>query len=84
MSAIAAMLDVIIAKAPELRAAGALRVEIDGVVKFELAPLVPQLEDSDEEPDDYVMDAPDALDDPHTFGGPVPGFRRREHEEHRR
>jgi hypothetical protein len=81
MSEVAQLLDVVIAKARQLREAGVLRVQLDGLA-FDLAPIAPAIEDSD---DDLLLDVdePDPFNDPATYGGHVPGFRRREHEEHR-
>lgn len=79
MSAFSDILDVIIGRAPKLREAGVLRVNIDGMA-FDLAPSEQAAEDddgtrsSDEEADPF--------EDPATYGGrPPPGYRRREREE---
>lgn len=78
------LLDLAIAKAPDLRAAGVLHVQLDGLA-FALAPQEqPVVEDDDDDKRPTEQDVMDPLDDPATFGGPVPGYRRQPHEEHRR
>lgn len=72
-------------KAPHLRAAGVMSISIDGDrVNVGLAPPYEPLEakpaaGSDVRPappdDPQPEPEPDALDDPATFGGPVPGYQ---------
>lgn len=78
----AQLLDMVIAKARQLREAGVLRVQLDGL-SFELAPAgAPHMDDEElDEPED--TDDPDPFNDPATYGGMVPGLPRRPHEEHR-
>lgn len=79
------LLDLIIAKAPDLRAAGVLHVQLEGLA-FALAPLERAVMVEDDEDQEGQQGAPssDPLNDEDTYGGPVPGFRRQPHEEHRR
>jgi hypothetical protein len=77
----AQLLDVVISKARQLREVGVLRVQIEGLA-FDLAPAEPQEQEVEEIVD--AIDDSDPFNDPTTFGGRVPGFRRREHEEHQR
>ena len=78
------LLDVVIDKARKLREAGVLRVRIEGLA-FDLAP-PPQILVEDEAGDEELeeFEDPNPLNDPTTFGGQVPGFKRRPHEEHGR
>lgn len=84
LSATAQLLDLLIDRAPKLREAGVLRVQLEGLLSFELAPVAPEIDDGeDRQPENYEHSDP--LQDPATFpGGHVPGFRRRPHEEHHR
>ena len=78
----AQLLDVVIAKAQKLRDAGVLRVRLEGLA-FDLAPPEPTVDaDDDGEQLDEIGDA-DPFKDPATYGGRVPGFRRREQQERR-
>lgn len=77
MSATAALLDTIIEKAPQLRHAGVLRVQIEGL-SFDLAPTEPAFGGHDDDRDKEEVETADPLDDPTTYGGVVPGYRRRE------
>lgn len=78
----AQLLDVVIAKARQLREAGVLRVRLEGL-SFDLAakePIVLEAGEGEEEIDE--ADDADPFNDPATYGGRVPGFKRRMHEEH--
>jgi hypothetical protein len=77
MSTAAEIIELIIAKAPQLRKAGVQSVELDEV-SFTLAPADPP--DATPTADDGEDDEVDALHDPATFGRrkTVPGRRRQE------
>lgn len=82
MSATAQLLDLLIDRAPKLREAGVMRVELEGLCLV-LAPPEQMLDDREERDED--IEHADPLQDPATFpGGRVPGYRRRPHEEHHR
>jgi hypothetical protein len=71
----AEFLDLITARAPALRTAGFLRVAIEGMGYFELAPAEPPADHGEQEEEEEL----DALHDPATFGRrrTVPGRARR-------
>jgi hypothetical protein len=75
------MLDTIIAKAPQARHAGIRRVHVEGLLSFDLAPTEPPAAQDDDERDEEESESADPFEDAATYGGRVPGFRRR-HEEH--
>lgn len=75
-------MDCIIAHAPRARAAGILRLAFEGV-SFELAPADPVAPDAADDDEWEDVEDPNPLHDATTFGGRVPGFRRRP-EEHSR
>lgn len=66
------MLAAIAKSAPDLRAAGVLEVTVDGV-SFKLDR--PDPEQNEQQGNGFIADP---LKDPSTFGGVLPGFRRRE------
>jgi hypothetical protein len=72
-----AVLDAVAGCAQALRAAGVLRVRVEGGVELDLAPdaALPVQGSRDVDQGEYV----DPLEDPDTFamGGRVPGFQRR-------
>lgn len=72
-------LDVIVEKAPALRKAGVLRVEVDGF-SAELAPYAEPIRPALEKERDPEIEYEDPFDDPEMYGlGPgakTPGFQR--------
>jgi len=65
-------IDLIIARAPQLREAGVRSVNLGDGVGFVLAAPVPEADDLDGNSDEEA-DVPDALHDPWTHGVPRPG-----------
>lgn len=69
---VAELLDLLVERAPALRAAGVHRVELDAM-NFDL---LPQLPEHGEAAGDKPQEHLDPMNDPATFGGAVPMFPR--------